>query len=581
MSLGLGAGCVGQFGQTIDRDDPDQVQVGIMVPPEDEELHSIRIANHLAANMRRAGMSVDVIPTRRQNLLRDVLINRDFEMYVGRYPGDGNPDFLYPFFHSKFAEEPGWQNPTSYTNTVMDDLLEVQRKDPVDRNALLTQIQELLIAEVPIIPVAFERRYAAYAPQRTQVQPEIRLEDALWPVSFQAADDTSSTEETVLGLGSIDARATRNLNPLSVDFRGIEDLTDLLYEPLLRWDGDRYLPWLAASWEWTSPVEATAPTLELQLREELSWHDSVPITAEDIAFTLRLLKDTTMTTGDPTIPAPRFRGRSSLIDTVDTVDSYTARIQFVDTSRRIARRALTVPILPKHVWADRTGLTEIGGIELSVQTTDAVIHENIPPIGSGPYRFAEVDTDRELVLDRFADHFLPETDPEGPLGPYRNAAAFDRVRVEFHPSRRNLVAAIREGSLDVSLSNLGRELATEIQSDPDRDLAIVSADTTWLTHVGFNLRRVPFTIAGFRQALHGLLDREYVIQEVFAGGATPTLSPLADEAVVPSHLRWPGIDDTPFAGEPGSGEVDPATAKSRFRDAGFQYTTEGELLIQN
>lgn len=574
------AGCLGRIGRAIERDEPSHVSVDIITVPEDEDLYSLRIANHLAGNMEAAGINVDVLPTRPQNLLQDVLINRDFDIYVGRYLSSPEPDFLYAMLHSRFAEEAGWQNPTSFTNTMVDDLLAEQRADPNHRGRLLREIQQLVLDEVPFVPIAFERMYSVTATDRVGSGIEVPPDHPLWPASLVPRNEADEDGRSVLRLGTIDARLTHNLNPLAVDFRGVAGVTNLLYDPLARWDGYEHIPWMARSWEWLSPAGAAAPTMEIDLREDLHWHDGEEVTADDVAFTFRMIQDTTMEAGDPAVPAPRFRWESSLVDAVEAVDLTTVRIQFVETSRRIALWALRVPVLPSHVWFDRTGLTEIGGIEISEQTTDAVITDNIRPVGSGPYECTNVEPDQQVTLQRFTDHFLTSAEPDGPLAAYEEFPGHDRLILELRPSVRNVLEAVRDGGLDGSLSNLGAALTDQATANGDPELTRHETDTTWLLHLGFNLRRIPFTNLGFRRAIAGLIDRKYLLDEVFHGGAIPAVSPVATEAYVPRELAWPTGNAVGFAGEEGSGEVDPDRARQLFRDGGFQYTSDGDLLIQ-
>ncbi|WP_054584061.1 hypothetical protein [Halolamina pelagica] len=68
------------------------------------------------------------------------------------------------------------------------------------------------------------------------------------------------------------------------------------------------------------------------------------------------------------------------------VDDRRLDVTFADADRAVVPRALTVPILPKHVWRDRTDAAAIGGIPVGT-VTEALVSNNIPPIGSGPFAY--------------------------------------------------------------------------------------------------------------------------------------------------------------------------------------------------
>ncbi|WP_281259299.1 ABC transporter substrate-binding protein [Salinigranum rubrum] len=185
-----------------------------------------------------------------------------------------------------------------------------------------------------------------------------------------------------------------NLNPLSVEFRRTGALTGLLYDPLGYVFENRLTPWLAETWEFS---ETNPPTARVTLRDGVSWHDGEPLTADDVAFTYRLLADTTLNSrGDEEsapFPSPRYRGRSSLVADGEVIDDTTVEVQFDDVTPSVARRAFTIPILPKHIWQDRTDPASLAGINVG-SVTDVLVTNNIPPVGSGPLKFVRNTPER-------------------------------------------------------------------------------------------------------------------------------------------------------------------------------------------
>ena len=67
----------------------------------------------------------------------------------------------------------------------------------------------------------------------------------------------------------------------------------------------RPTPWLAERWEW----RAEGLELVFLLRDDVLWHDGVPLTAADAAFTFEVYRSDTDSAGQRTLRAGRERRR--------------------------------------------------------------------------------------------------------------------------------------------------------------------------------------------------------------------------------------------------------------------------------
>lgn len=570
--LGASAGCLNRIRRTADREEPTQVSIEILTLPEDEDHYGIRVGNYLAENLRAVGVDVDVVPRRHEAFLRQILINQNFDLYIWRQPPQDDPDVFRPLFHSRFSDEPGWQNPFGYSNSLLDGLLETQLiAEETSRTETIEEIQDAIVNERPYIPIGFETDNRLYRNDRLEVPRALPMDDPTWILGIRPADEIDD-ESVSYTLGTTDWRLTHNLNPLAVEYRGGNGIVELLYEPIERQWGPRSVPWLAESWEWTSRAGARSPTIEVRLRDDLRWHDGESITSADVVFTYRFLNDTTMTDDDPVVPTLRYRGRASLLDSVESVDERRVRIQFVPSTRGVARRLLTVPILPEHIWEGHTDLTDVAGVTIADATTDAMVIDNLDPVGSGPFVVDDVSTDDYLDLREHPGHFLHQD--RAMLGDVDlDVDRIENIRIDIRPSVSNIVNAIEDGTVDASLRDLGSQ---EADGSPD-GVAAISEERDTVFHIGFNMRRFPLTNYAFREVLARLLDRTYLAEEVFDGNIRPVLSPMYNEDLVPPSLTWSPERST-FEGEPGTGEIDSERIRERFRDGGFQFTEDGDLL---
>lgn len=113
LSLSL-SGCVDTVQRVVDQDGTDQLSLSIVTVPADADRESIRIAYHLESHLEAIGVDVTLKVRSRTDFLKTVLIDHDFDIYVGQHPADYDPDFLYEALHSTYANEAGWQNPFGF-----------------------------------------------------------------------------------------------------------------------------------------------------------------------------------------------------------------------------------------------------------------------------------------------------------------------------------------------------------------------------------------------------------------------------------------------------------------------------------
>lgn len=649
------AGCVSEVRALFTRDGPSQVSVAIETVPADADPRAMLVAQFLGEQLRTVGIAARVVPSGRENLYRDVLVNQEFDLYVGRMPPWDDPDYLRGLLHSRFAVEPGWQNPFGYADITVDRLLERQRRQAGQtRRRILARLQRAVVRSQPfsVVAVPDEIRavradsvlgwngdlhtplgYLALSPDNrtrqggadgnrsmsvtgsaartapaatesdataTTTATESATETATpTPAVADAPEDQRSSERVRMAL--TDVRALKNLNPLAAPFRDQGVITGLLYDPLGRRIGGAVRPWLAESWRWLpagadgtdwtaaggradvtavvgsvhTPPSSVGPTLEVRLREGLEWHDGTPLTAEDVAFTYRFLQDTSLGSLDSAVPAPRFRGPVSLVTDATVVDDRTVRLELRESTPAVAMRALTVPVLPSHVWAEKATEATVAGIAVGGRTlTEALVWPNRTPVGSGPLQLRTLTVREMLSLEPFEDHFLGSTD-DPHLRPYRGGVSFDRLTFQRAPSSGAAVSMVKRGDTDATanpvlpanIPAIGRDDAIQLHVDRSRGFY----------HVGFNTRRRPFGNPRFRRAVARLLDRQHLVETVFDGYASPAVSPLARHEALAPDLAWTGeAPALPFPGR--NGRLDVQRARQVFREAGYRYSDDDRLL---
>ncbi|ELY69932.1 ABC transporter substrate-binding protein [Natrinema versiforme] len=577
------SGCIDRVRSVVDQNTDEQLSLSIATVPADSDRQNIRIARRLEANLKKVGIDVSLDMRSQSELLKSVLLDHDFDIYVGLHPASYDPDFLYEALYSRYADESGWQNPFGYSAIYFDTLLENQRHaDGDERKRHVQSLLTGLAQEKPFEPICFPDEVRVASTDRFDgwADRQDLFASRHGYLGLEPADDTDQLHALVT-----DGRLTRNLNPLSATFRERDTIIDLLYDSLLTEHDGSLHPWLAES---VDLVDASADTDEndaeddpsvtatVTLREDCQFHDGEPVTAEDVAFTYRFITDTSWNLAQMPSPAPRYRSQAEMIDGITVGDDGYRLTMTIAGGRAAAKRALTVPILPKHVWSDR--VNQYAGSQTFTPTQgqwSAVTASNIPPVGSGPFEFDSRSEDEYLTLQRFDEHFTLREDVTlaDPIAELSEPTVAE-LRFEVDPSSPSAIGRIADGNADLTASMLD---AYSLGAIPDSSsVERLETQSQMFYHIGFNVRNEPFSNPHFRRAITQLLDKKRITEDVFNGNATPVATPLTGEWV-PDALEWDGEDPvTPFAGS--NGVLNTEVAKLAFERAGFRHDDNGRLL---
>lgn len=168
-----------------------------------------------------------------------------------------------------------------------------------------------------------------------------------------------------------------------------------------------------------------------RLREEARWHDGTPVTAEDVAFTMELLKKS----GHPSIAIVLVH-----LDRAIAVDPLTARLEF--NGKQSDRAILTVAVLP---ILSKAYYGENDFLEATVE----------PPLASGPYRVKEARPGNYIEYERVENYWATDK----PFAKGLNN--FDILRIEFYRDRQAAFEAFKKGVVHYREEFTSKVWATE------------------------------------------------------------------------------------------------------------------------
>jgi peptide/nickel transport system substrate-binding protein len=318
-----------------------------------------------------------------------------------------------------------------------------------------------------------------------------------------AADQNPASGDPAYGGTYVEgvAGVPQYLNPVIAATDVDEDVSRLAFSGLTRYDqAGAIVPDLASAFR----TERDGRVWTFDIREDATWHDGQPVTADDVVFTVKLLQDR----GYVGPYSDAFRGVS-----VERVAARTVRFTLPDVYGPFAD-STTVPLLPSHL------LGNVPYAELSRQPFNA------SPIGTGPFRVAEVDA-RQIVLLRNNDFYRTR--------PGRDRPYLDKVILRFYPDPTEALLALSRGEIDGigGLSSKDAERARSLKS-----AVLYSLPTDNFVSLFLNVRpeRVVFRDRAVRQAIATAIDRGRVLRLAADGRGT-----VADE-FVPSG-SWAYVKD--------------------------------------
>ncbi len=298
----------------------------------------------------------------------------------------------------------------------------------------------------------------------------------------------------------------------------------VLFTTLVRYDSLlRPAPYLAERWSW-SPDRRT---VTFTLRADLPWHDGVPATAADAAFTLRRARD-------PRTGYPRAADLACLTD-VAAPGPRELRLEFCHPQADVPDVLAELAIVPEHL---------LRGVPPESLRTAAF---NEHPVGNGPFRFVAHEPGRRWVFE--ADSAFPAA-LGGPPGVRRLV-----IVVVDEPSTK--LAGLTSGELHVA--GIQPMHAALVRRTP----GLTVLDYLVLIPYGlfWNLRRPLFADPRLRRALTLALDRKQMVDAYLYG-----FGEVADGPVPPSHPAAVPVPAVPF---------DRAAARALLDSLGWREGADG------
>jgi microcin C transport system substrate-binding protein len=247
------------------------------------------------------------------------------------------------------------------------------------------------------------------------------------------------------------------------------------------------------------------------LRPEARFQDGQPITAEDVAWSLDILK---------TKGHPFYRAYYANVAKAEVLGERRVKFTFQGgNNRELPLIVGQLPILPKHYWQGR---------DFEKTTLE-------PPVGSGPYRIDSFEPGRTITMRRDPNYWGRD------LPVNRGQNNFDIMRYDYYRDSTVALESFKAGNVDFRQENNSKLWATaydvpQVKNGQIVLLKVPNEIPTGMQGFAINIRRPIFHDPRVRQAIGYAFDFEWSNKNLFYGQYTRTKSYFSNSELASSGL---------------------------------------------
>ena len=356
-----------------------------------------------------------------------------------------------------------------------------------------------------------------------------------------AADDAGGTSVTfTVGLQN----EVDSFNP----FLGIEaesyEMWALTYDYLISYSMEDMSPEPGLASEWETSEDGL--TWTFTIRDDVTWSDGEPLTADDVAYTYNRVLD-----GGP--DAANWISYLGSVKQITAPDDTTVELQLTEPNAVLP--LLPIPIMPQHIW------TEVS--EDQIKTYSNEPSAATPVVGSGPFRLVEGTAGGSTY--RF------EANPDY----WKGTSSIDEVVFRVYKNEDTSVQALLGGEIDF-VDNIS---ALQVKALADEgNVEATVGDSPGFDEIAFNTGSIDLDTGdpigdpnpavldpAFRYALGFAVDRDLIIEKAYQGAGDP------GSGIIPpayGDYFWEPPEDVAF-------EFDLERADELLTEAGYELDADG------
>lgn len=328
------------------------------------------------------------------------------------------------------------------------------------------------------------------------------------------------------------------LNPVNYTDANVANITAHMFMKLVEADfrnPQEYVPVLASE---RPKIEVTADGqmhMHFSLRKEAKWDNGQPVTANDVVFTLKVMKN-------PAVNNPNFKPYVEFINDVKIDPSDPLKFTIISKAPYFLAESVfgDVPILPEYLY-DPKGLMKNFTVQMLANQSDSL--KDLEPIkefaedfnsekrmrdpsaigGCGAYKFTQWITNERVILEKKKDWWGDALEKENCFfEAYPEKLIFQTIK-----DVSTAVVSMKAGNIDV----MGSIDSKEYENLRSNQKFLESFELTTPTefsyvYIGLNSAKPILRDRLTRQALAHLADVDNMIRTVKYGLAEPVIGAI-------------------------------------------------------
>jgi ABC-type transport system substrate-binding protein len=275
------------------------------------------------------------------------------------------------------------------------------------------------------------------------------------------------------------------LDPAGQTTTTVQNMVDYMVEPLVKLEDGQIVGVLAETVE-TSP---DGLTIDLTLRQGVTFHDGTPFNAEAVVFNLQRITD-------PALRVP-------LGAPFETMQSVTA------TGEHSVRIVLS---RPAPIFLNALTITTAGMISPASVQAEGNTNENYQhPVGTGPYTFTSFTAGQSLTVTKFP-------------GYWGEQPHYETVEFRIVPEAATRESLLLAGQVDMIILPPVSDLAA-LRNNPDVNVILGESDRT--IFIALDNNDPLLSNPQVRQALNYAVDKQAIVDNVLFGAAQVVDAPMS------------------------------------------------------
>lgn len=271
-------------------------------------------------------------------------------------------------------------------------------------------------------------------------------------------------------------------------------------------ESGKKIPWIMKDFK----VSDDSKVYTVTIPDGMKWHDGVPFTTEDLAFTAKYVAEKKLGFG-----GDMYSGVEKTELVSPTTIKYFLKTPQVNFLSQIG---FWVPIMPKHIY----------------ESVADPMNFKFNGVGYGPYKLKDYKKGEYYTFERVADW---------PLANKGKGAFINTITFRVFPDPNALVLAIKNGEVNVSGSALPVAAQKQLEATPDK-FGVKRMSSLGFGYFSFSYKNELLKDFKVREAIAMTIDRDALVNTAIQGGAVKMETPISPvfKDLVKSNIKFPAFD---------------------------------------